>query len=182
MSGDLFDKYHQWFALPTPAHPLHWRMSPISQINLFPIMQYDQFKTCVFTLHIINVGCKHGIFKKIAVETKYVIIATVRYWVLQILMVVVTWKSRQRLKRRTPFLVISYQSSPSPSHRQTESNLSNYPRVRTSSYFQWVLILKIPSLNSLFKLWLFLKVLFLHTQCLSYFYIGTNFGSNCTDV
>ena len=84
-------------------------------------------------------------------------------------MVVVTWKSRQRLKRRTPFLVISYQSSPSPSHRQTESNLSNYPRVRTSSYFQWVLILKIPSLNSLFKLWLFLEVFFLHTRCLSYF-------------
>ena len=75
-------------------------------------------------------------------------------------MVVVTCKSRRRIKRRTPFLVISYQSSPSPSHRQTESNLSNYPRVRTSSYFQWVLILKIPSLNSLLKLWLFLKVFF----------------------
>ena len=50
----------------------------------------------------------------IAVETKYVIIAIVRYRVLQILMVVVTCKSRQRIKRRTPFLVISYQSSPLP--------------------------------------------------------------------
>ena len=105
----------------------------------------------------------------IAVETKYVIIAIVRYRVLQILMVVVTCKSRQRIKRRTPFLVISYQSSPSPSHRQTESNLSNYPRVRTSSYFQWVLILKIPSLNSLFKLWLFLKVFFAYTMFVIFF-------------